>query len=213
MPKVKVPRKSTIVDMTAMCDVSFLLLTFFILTAKFRPDQSVVIDMPSSRSNIKVEDAIFVSVDKEGKAYLSTNSTSMRYETLQNMIEKYGDRYPNLKTLTEEQKKTFSLIDMLGTPIEDLPRVLSMTGPQYNEYKKKLPGIPIDSAHNQLGDWVMAARYANPKMRIAIKGDKFTNIRAVQRIIEIFREKDIYRFNLITNLSKGGEEQADKKEE
>jgi biopolymer transport protein ExbD len=206
MPKVKVPRKSTIVDMTAMCDVSFLLLTFFILTAKFRPDQSVVIDMPASRSNIKVEDAIFITVDKEGKAYWSTNNGSTRYETITNMVEKYGDKYPNLKGLTEEQKKQFSLMDMLGTPIEDLPRVLSMSGTQYNDYKKKLPGIPIDSVHNQLGDWVMASRYANPKMRIAIKGDKFTNIKAVQRVIEIFKEKEVFRFNLITNLSKGGEE-------
>ncbi|MEY4291989.1 MAG: hypothetical protein RIQ61_366, partial [Bacteroidota bacterium] len=31
MPKVKIPRKSTVVDMTAMCDVAFLLLTFFML--------------------------------------------------------------------------------------------------------------------------------------------------------------------------------------
>ncbi len=206
MPKVKVPRKSTIVDMTAMCDVSFLLLTFFILTAKFRPDQAVVIDMPSSRSSIKVEDAIFVTVDKDGKAYWSTNSGSVRYEAINNMIEKYGEKYPNLKNLTEEQKKQFSLMDMFGTPIEDLPRVLSLSGVQYNDYKKKLPGIPTDSIHNQLGDWIMAARYANPKMRIAIKGDKFTNIKAVQRVIEIFKEKEVYRFNLITNLSKGGEE-------
>lgn len=28
MPKVKIPRKSTTIDMTAMVDVSFLLLTF-----------------------------------------------------------------------------------------------------------------------------------------------------------------------------------------
>jgi len=33
MPRVKVARKSTAIDMTAMCDVAFLLLTFFILTA------------------------------------------------------------------------------------------------------------------------------------------------------------------------------------
>ena len=35
MPKVKIPRKSTAVDMTAMCDVAFLLLTFFMLTSNF----------------------------------------------------------------------------------------------------------------------------------------------------------------------------------
>jgi biopolymer transport protein ExbD len=209
MPKVKVPRKSTIVDMTAMCDVSFLLLTFFILTAKFRPDQSVVIDMPSSRSMIKVEDAIYISVDKEGKAYLSTNMGATRYDAITNMVEKYGDKYPNLKGITEEQKKQFALVDMLGTPVEDLPRVLSMSGNDYNNYKKNMPGIPMDSVHNQLGDWVMAARYANPKMRIAIKGDKFTNIQAVQRVIAVLKEKDVYRFNLITSLSGPSEAKAE----
>jgi biopolymer transport protein ExbD len=52
MPKVKIPRKSTSVDMTAMCDVSFLLLTFFILTSKFKPTEPVAIDLPNSRSGV-----------------------------------------------------------------------------------------------------------------------------------------------------------------
>jgi len=204
MPKVKVPRKSTIVDMTAMCDVSFLLLTFFILTAKFNPDQTVPLDMPSSRSSIKVEDAIYITIDKFGKVYWTTNASTMRYDAINNLAEKYGDKYPVLKTLTDDQKKQFAVIDMVGGPIEDIPRLLSMSGIQFNEYKKKMPGIPIDSLHNQLGDWVMAARYANPKMRIAIKGDKFTNIQTVERVIAILKEKEVYRFNLITNLSTGG---------
>jgi biopolymer transport protein ExbD len=34
MPKIKVKRKGTWIDMTAMTDVAFLLLTFFMLTAK-----------------------------------------------------------------------------------------------------------------------------------------------------------------------------------
>ncbi|RPI68323.1 MAG: biopolymer transporter ExbD, partial [Ignavibacteriales bacterium] len=42
MPKVKVPRKSTLIDMTAMCDVAFLLLTFFMLTTQFKSDESVI---------------------------------------------------------------------------------------------------------------------------------------------------------------------------
>ena len=36
MSRIKIPRKSTAIDMTAMCDVAFLLLTFFILTAKLK---------------------------------------------------------------------------------------------------------------------------------------------------------------------------------
>lgn len=204
MPKVKVPRKSTIVDMTAMCDVSFLLLTFFILTAKFNPDQTVPLDMPSSRSTIKVEDAIYITIDKIGKVYWTTNASTMRYEALNNMIEKYGDKYPAIKNLTDDQKKQFAVMEIIGGPVEDIPRVIAMSGIQLTEYKKKMPGIPIDSLHNQLGDWIMAARYANPKMRIAIKGDKFTNIQTVERVIAILKEKEVYRFNLITNLSTGG---------
>lgn len=208
MPKVKVARKSTIVDMTAMCDVSFLLLTFFILTAKFNPDQAVPIDMPASRSNIKVEDAIYVTVDKGGKVYWTTNSAAMRYDAINNMADKYGEKYPVLNSLSDDQRKQFAVMEIVGGPVEDIPRLLSMNVAQYNEYKKNMPGIPVDSIHNQLGDWLMAARYANPKMRIAIKGDKFTNIAAVQRVIDIFKEREVYRFNLITNLS-GGKDAAE----
>ena len=48
MPRGKIPRKSTAIDMTAMCDVAFLLLTFFILTAKPRTDDPVPVEIPAS---------------------------------------------------------------------------------------------------------------------------------------------------------------------
>ena len=67
MPKIKVPRKSTFVDMTAMCDVAFLLLTFFMLTAKFRPQEAVMVDIPASISKIKVPESniALVHVDRK----------------------------------------------------------------------------------------------------------------------------------------------------
>lgn len=207
MPKIQVAKKSTAIDMTAMCDVSFLLLTFFILTSKFKPADPVMIDVPSSRSQTKIDNAIVVSVDQEGKAYMALSSQEIRRATLDNMIERMGETYPSLKTLTEAQKRQFAFIEVFGTPIELMPQVLSMDGPTYKEYQKKLEGIPMDSAKNQLGEWMMAARYADAKMKIAVKGDKSTNILAVQRVMEVFREKDINRFNLITSLGGGGEEE------
>ncbi len=211
MPKIQVAKKSTAIDMTAMCDVSFLLLTFFILTAKFKPADPVMIDIPASRSQTKIENALVVSVDKDGKAYLALSSQEVRRATLDNMIERMGDSYTQLKTLNESQKKVFSFIEVFGTPIEDMPRVLSLSGPDYKTYQEKqLPGIPKDSINNQLGEWIMAARYADPKMKIAVKGDKSTNVQAVQRVMTVFKQKDINRFNLITSLSGGPveEEQA-----
>ncbi|MCE7857938.1 MAG: biopolymer transporter ExbD, partial [Ignavibacteria bacterium CHB3] len=71
MPKVKVPRKSTLIDMTAMCDVAFLLLTFFMLTTQFKADESVIVDTPSSISEIKLPDTdiLNITVSNDGRVF------------------------------------------------------------------------------------------------------------------------------------------------
>jgi len=203
MPKVKIPRKSVLVDMTAMCDVSFLLLTFFILTAKFRPSETVMIDTPSSRAEQPVpEDLITITVDAEGAAYLGLNVPRRRIETLNSMIERYGSKYPVLQTLTPAQINNFGNVETFGNTIGELPSILNLKADQIN--KVKMSGIPKDSADNQLGDWVNAARATglaeNFEVPIAIKGDKSSNVVAVKDIIETLRKREIYRFNLITSL-------------
>lgn len=209
MPKVKVPRKSTAVDMTAMCDVSFLLLTFFILTAKFKPEELVAVDIPMSRSTKSFSDAITILLNKDGKAYITINESLIRLNMLDQMIEKYGDKYPELKNLTDNQKQFFSKIETWGTPIADLPRVLSMNGTQLQAYQKQMPGIPIDSANNQLGDWVQASRYATGgDIKIAIKSDKDTNIEPVKEVVKDLTSKDIHRFLLVTTLAGPGSADA-----
>lgn len=208
MPKIKAPRKSTAVDMTAMCDVSFLLLTFFILTSKFKPAEPVAVDIPSSRSEIPVPDVLKISVDKEGKAYVSFPSAEIKLEALNNIGEKYGDRYPYMKTLTEAQKKRFKDVEMMGFTMEELPAVLNKRGDEIS--KLKMSGIPMDSVNNQLGDWIMATRYASPKLRIAIKGDKFSDVEAIQKVIKVLTQKELYTFNLITSLRGGGAAPAEK---
>ncbi len=50
MGRAKLPRKSTNIDMTAMCDVAFLLLSFFILATKFKPPEALTVITPSSVS-------------------------------------------------------------------------------------------------------------------------------------------------------------------
>jgi len=73
MPKVKLPRKSTNIDMTAMCDVAFLLLSFFILTAKFKPSDALTVSTPSSvQTKIAPEkDVVMITIDKDNKVYMS----------------------------------------------------------------------------------------------------------------------------------------------
>ena len=69
MPKHKVVRKTTPIDMTAMCDVAFLLLSFFILTTKFKPSEALAVVTPNSVSNKVAEqkDAVLITIDKDGK--------------------------------------------------------------------------------------------------------------------------------------------------
>lgn len=207
MPKIKLPRKSTAIDMTAMTDVSFLLLTFFILTAKFRPYQPVIIDTPSSVSEYKVPDPLMtIAVDKEGKIYYTLSSPALKKLAIDNMIERYGEKYPSIKSLSEQQKATFASIEMMGFTINQLPDLLNK-GSKYFESVKgaDMPGIPIDSANNQLEDWIMAGRFAEPNMRIAIKGDSKSNIQTVQEIIKTLTSDrvNVHTFNLITSLEGG----------
>jgi biopolymer transport protein ExbD len=214
MPKIKVKRSSTIVDMTAMTDVSFLLLTFFILTAKFRPAQPVVIDMPSSESEIIVpENLMVISVDKEGKVYFSVENPNVKVATLQNLIERYGDNYPSLKTLSDAQIANFMNVQMFGYDINQLPQLLNMPASELASYKG-YSTVPIDSANNQLRDWIQSARWADrtdkvnsgatdrEDIRVAIKDDKNTSITTVQEVIKILTEEpvNIHTFNLITTL-------------
>lgn len=213
MPKIKVKRQSTIVDMTAMTDVSFLLLTFFILTAKFRPAQPVIIDMPSSESEIVVpENLLVISVDKEGKVYYSIDNPKVRVATLQQLIQRYDKTYPSLSKLTDAQVANFANVEMLGYDINQLEQLLNLEPAEINKLTD-YTGVPIDSANNQLRDWIQAGRWADqvdknesgadrPDIRVAIKGDKTSSIKTIQEVIKILTEEpvNIHTFNLITTL-------------
>lgn len=213
MPKIKVKRQSTIVDMTAMTDVSFLLLTFFILTAKFRPAQPVIIDMPSSESETVVPDnKMVISVDKEGKVYYSIDNPKVRVATLQQLIERYEKTYPSLSKLTDAQIANFANVEMLGSDINQLDQLLNLP-PQEINAMHDFSGVPIDSTNNQLRDWIQAGRWADQidktesgtkreDIRVAIKGDKTSSIKTIQEVIKILTEEpvNIHTFNLITTL-------------
>ena len=207
MPKIKIPRKSTLVDMTAMCDVSFLLLTFFILTAKFKPQAVVAVDVPSARSTKTPENVFVITLNKAGKAFVSVKEKSTRYAMLEELEKLSGSHYPGVVGLSKEQKEFFSLTETWGSPIEETKRITSMNGNEFKLYQEKqMPGIPYDSINNQLGDWVQAARYATQgDIKIGIKGDKNSSVEYVKQVIKSLTAKDIHRFLLITTLSTGNE--------
>lgn len=218
MPKIKMPKSNPSLDMTPMVDLAFLLVTFFMLTASAKVSEPVVVDTPSSTSDkLLPQNVIMVTVDEKGKAYYNINNYDVRIKTL----EKMGTQYK--VNFTEKEKKEFAKITSFGVPIETLKQYLNME--ESERLKVKSPGIPLDSLHNQLGDWIQFGRIEAAKqartqkekaetlgrefkyepIRFAIKADGKANYISVKDVIKVFTDKEIYRFNLITNLEKGDE--------
>lgn len=194
MPKVKVKRTVPSLDMTPMVDLFFLLVTFFMLTATARPDEAVIVDTPSSASEIKIPDTnvITITIDKENRVFFGVDGQQTKEALLDKIAGKYGVGF------TEEEKKTFSLMSNFGVPVSQLKSLLAMESNARKEVHQ--PGIPIDSTHNELGDWVLQTRLTNPQVVIAIKGDQDTNYPTIKRVIDILQDRKVNRFNLITTM-------------
>ena len=199
MPKVKIPRKSTLIDMTAMCDVSFLLLTFFMLTTQFRPDEPVVVDTPSSISETKLPDGgvVLISMDKDGKIFYSMTGKPTRAAILSKMSSIYNIPF------TDKQAKTFVNMESFGVPINELPALLDLDTETRKQYKQN--GIPVDTSNNQLANWVETAFQAYSEEKgtipiIAIKGDNKANFPATKKLIDALQAKNFNTFNFITDL-------------
>ena len=70
MGRAKIKKKSTFIDMTAMSDVTVLLLTFFMLTSTFVKKEPVQVFTPAFRfQKIKIPETniLQILVDPQGK--------------------------------------------------------------------------------------------------------------------------------------------------
>lgn len=202
MPKVKIKRKSTVTDMTAMCDVAFLLLTFFILTATARQPEALKVDVPSSTVTMKLPDTdISTLTVGQGKVFFGVVGQDVRINTLERMGEQYNI------TFTPEEKKRFSVIESFGVPMASIKQFIALDNSE--RMKLNQPGIPCDSgANNELKQWILQARYAtkelhNKDLRFSIKGDAKEEYPEIRKVIDILQDQNINKFSLITSLEGG----------
>ncbi|ODS76126.1 MAG: biopolymer transporter ExbD [Cytophagaceae bacterium SCN 52-12] len=194
MGKVRPKKSAPHTDMTAMTDVAFLLLTFFIMTATFKNNDAAEISTPSSISQIKVpdEDIMIISIDPKGKVFFGVDAMPTRAAMLENIAAVKG------LSFTDEEKYKFSIQPNFGFPVAQLKSWLSMPPDQMNKVDQ--PGIVVDSTGvSELADWVFAARKANPKLRIALKGDNAAKFPVFKDVLANIQSQNINKFNLITS--------------
>ena len=214
MAKIKVARKSTAIDMTAMCDVAFLLLTFFILTTKFRPNEVAEVNIPASTAQTKLPDRniLLIQVNKAGQVFLGVDDQNTRLKLLGKLQERYS-----LK-LNEKQVNAFRLLDAFGVPMAQLPALLTMSNDE--RARSKQAGISLEVVppkQSEFMDLVQLIRQSNEEirvaegrpsneiMKIAIKADKDADYEAVNEVIAQLQQKKVNKFNLITSARGSGE--------
>ena len=195
MAKVKVKRKSTFIDMTAMSDVTVLLLTFFMLTSTFIQKEPVTVTTPGYVSEIKIpeSDILQILVEPQGKVFMTLDKQEDRVEVLKKVGEEYGI------TFTPEEINKFRLANSFGVPISQMKAFLALSEDEQDATLKEL-GIPTDSTDNQFKVWVKSAREQNRNLRIAIKADQTTPYPEIKTIMTSLQDIRENRYNLITSL-------------
>jgi biopolymer transport protein ExbD len=199
MPKVKLPRKSTNIDMTAMCDVAFLLLSFFILTTKFKPPEALTVVTPKSVSTkpVNTKNSVTIILDKDGKAYFSVSDDNAQEKS--DIID-YVDQQKSL-SLTAQEKNAFKKAGaFVGVPFNLLKSYLQLTPDQLKNFNA--PGIPVtDTLNNEMTMWLRATSDAFQGKQVAVflKGDNMAKYPSLKGIIDALKKNDIMKFSMITN--------------
>lgn len=201
MSRPHMARKVPTIDMTAMCDVAFLLLSFFILATKLKPSEAVPVETPSSVSAIAAptKDVVLVTLNKEGKVFLSMQDEEQKKAVLAQINDN------NKLGLSPAEIDKLSKQSIWGVPFAQLKQQAAMSEKQLTE---KLPGIPsLDSAanggagKNELAVWMASISdvYLGKNMNLLLKGDNVAKYPAFKGIITAFTSNEQFKFSMVTN--------------
>ena len=197
MPKVKIPRKSTTVDMTAMCDVAFLLLTFFILATKQKPPEVLSVKTPTSVSSKAAPDkSILITLTKEGKVFLMLGEDTKKGAIIDDFNTTRGLQ------LTPGELAKLKKTEYIGLPVNQLKSALNAT---QEIPATAMAGIPTDSTNNELAFWIRSVTnaYKGEDQRkleeiILIKGDGEALYPIFKNVKEALKANEIFKFRIVT---------------
>jgi biopolymer transport protein ExbD len=178
MAKIKMKRHGFRLDMTPLVDVGFLLLAFFMLTAKFKPqsDETLDIRLPAAQADTtKLPDVNVVLVT----IGLDSVQPGVAPDTLMYFgVSNEKDRAAIYKPLNILDPKT-------KQPLTE------------TELSKKQQ---VRVGKDGLDILVHQARLQNPSLKYAIDADKRISYGYVDDIMRVMQKWGASRFNLVTTL-------------
>jgi biopolymer transport protein ExbD len=182
-----------------MCDVAFLLLSFFILATKQKPPEVLAVTPPNSISAKAAPDkSILITLTKEGKAFLMLGDDTKKGEILENINS------TRALGLTPAELDKWKKREFIGLPLNMIKGSLAESAP--NIPPDKLPGIPTDSTNNEMVDWLRSVTnvYAGTDQRklqemLLVKGDNAALYPSFKNIKAAFKKNEIYKFRIVTN--------------
>ncbi|MDE6395888.1 MAG: biopolymer transporter ExbD [Muribaculaceae bacterium] len=157
MGKVKIKRKSTLIDMTAMSDVTVLLLTFFMLTSTFLQKEPVTVITPASVSEIKVptsnvaqllvspQGTVFMSIlgDADAENAETWGSEPLRREVLKIAAADYEAKTGKKLGITSADLDKFAKNATFGVSLEKMHDFLSLDQTKQDEFLSQTLDNPI----------------------------------------------------------------------
>ena len=198
MPHLKMPRKSTDTDMTPFVDIAFLLLSFFIMATKFKPEETVKVETPSSVSSdlLKETNAVLITISPDSKVYLNVSAATDPGKLTTVIQDLNSSR--NLG-LSDAEMAKFATTPIIGVPFSNLKSLLNT--PTEQQGKLTVPGIPVtDSATNELVWWIASAKkvFAGEKLQYLIKGDNNSKFPSFDGVISALKRNEEFKYFLIT---------------
>ena len=195
MPSVKIKKHVPENDMTPFVDVAFLILTFFILATKFKPEEAVEVKTPGSVSSAAVpeKDAFMVTIDKDARVFVSMDNPEFKQVLIKNL-----NTTRNLG-LTDAEMKNFINTPSVGVPFGQLKSLLALDAEEMKKVKQ--PGVPVDdTTGGELNFWIRDAlvAYSGRKLNLLIKADNNTKYPAFKHVLSAFKRNDQNKFLLVT---------------
>lgn len=201
MPHVKMARKSTDTDMTPFVDIAFLILSFFIMATKFKPDEPVKVETPGSVSSdiLAESNAMLITIDPESRVFVNISEpTSKTKEKLTAVIT--GLNQSRSLGLTPAEIESFKKAPIIGVPFGSLKGFLALSPEQQAAVKQ--PGIPVlDTLNNELVWWIDEAKkaFTGSKLMFLIKGDNKSKYPTFEAVINAMRRNEEFKYNLVTS--------------